>query len=507
MVWAASGEGWSNARRFGPEHTNRAFRRIARAIHLLRLRNMRMEGLAPPVPAPRYGSPIAGSVVTKFVAILLVGTIAWASLLRSTKEVPVFGDEPGWVAASSREADLFLAGRFDWNLWNEKDFGAYGPMNPPLGKLALGLPLRVGDASVPHRALWDWSLDEAGNRSMGNIPPQDLLVRGRRIAAAQAALFVMIVCALGWEIGGVGIGLLAAALLCFHPTWREIGSLVLTDMLLNAILLAMAFPAIRWLKRPTRERGFAPLLLMAFLAGAAGAVKPTGFVLGLLFIASVAIVRLIRLKDAKGAFVGAAVAFLVSGATMVAFDPWLWPNPAEVSPKAIPGEVGVALELLKGPDPFVSIEREVDRMPSLNALVRPAWIVVRARNWKNLVVFQKSLPSLQWHRPRLLELMDWIFLRFVSFPGEALFMLAGTWFAIASAVRSMREGRFGSAAPVLVVLLFTAAASAYTFALVVLPVPRYLLPLYGLMQLLAAFGIVGVLRLVVGRKTGATSSR
>lgn len=497
MVWESSQEEWSNARRFGPEHTNRTFHRIARAIRLLRFRNMHMEGLAPPIPVPRPGSPIAGSVITKIVALLLVGAIAWASLLRSTSAGPVFGDEPGWIAASSREADLFLAGRFDWNLWNEKDFGAYGPMNPPLGKLALGLPLRVGDASVPHRALWDWALDEAGNRSEGNVPPQDLLVRARRIAAAHAALFVVIVCALGWEVGGAGVGLLAAALLCFHPTWREIGPQVLTDMFLNALLLAMAFPAIRWLKLSVRKRGLAPLVLMAFLAGAAGAVKPTGIVLGFLFIASVAMVRAIGTREAKGTLVGAAMAVLVSGATMVAFDPWLWPNPAEVSPRAIPGEVGVALELLKGPDPFVALEREVGRMPSINALARPAWIVVRARNWKNLVAFQKSLPSLQWQRPRLLELTNWIFLRFVSFPGEALFMVAGVWFAIAAAFRYVREGRSGGAAPVLVVLLFTSAALAYTFALVVLPVPRYLLPLFGLLQLLAAFGIVGTLRHVV----------
>lgn len=460
---------------------------------------MRMEALVPHVFGTRLRSPAAVSFATRIVALFLVGLFAWASLLRSTSTAPVFGDESGWFAASSREADLVLAGRFEWNLWNANDYGAYGRMNPPLGKLALGLPLRVGASTPPHAKLWDWSLDEAGNRAVGNVPPQDLLVRGRRIAAAHAALFVVVVCALGWEIGGVGIGLLAAALLCFHPTWREIGSQFLTDMPVNSLLLAMALPAIRWLKRPPRERGFAPLFLMGLLAGAAGAVKPTGIVLGILFIAATAIVRAIRTREAKGTLVGATMALLLSGASMVALDPWLWPNPTAVSPKAIPGEAGIVLDILRKPDPYVTLEREVDRFPSLNALVRPAWIVVRARNWKNLVGLQKSLPSLQWQGPRLLELMEWMFLRFVSFPGEALFMLAGAWFAISATYRGVRDGWSDGAAPPLVFLLFTGTALVYTLALVVLPVPRYLLALFALLQLISAFGIVGVLRLVVRR--------
>lgn len=440
------------------------------------------------------------SVTTRIVVLLLVGVFAWASLLPSTSTNPVFGDEVGWISASSRAADLFLSGRFDWDLWNARDFGAYGTMNPPVGKLALGIPLRVGDTAAPFEGLWDWSLDEAGNRSKGNIPPPALLLRGRWVAAAHSALFVVVICALGWEAGGAGVGLLAAALMCLHPTWREIGPLVLTDMLLNAILLAMAFPAIHWLRRPASDRGLASLFLMALLAGAAGAVKPTGVVLGLLFIASAAVARAIGCRNAKRSLVGASMAAVVACAVMVAFDPWLWPNPRDVSPKAVPREMLVARGLLKTHGPIDAFEQGAQRTPSINALARPAWIAVRARDWKNLVAFQKTLPSLQWRGPRLLELADWILFRFVSFPGEALFMLAGGWFALASPFRLMREGRLGNAMPTLVVLLFAAVAAVYALVLVILPVPRYLLPLFALLQVLAAFGIAGMLRRLFERE-------
>lgn len=423
------------------------------------------------------------------VGVMLVGAAAWLSLLPATRESPVFGDEIGWITASSRTADLVLSGDFDWNHWNMESYQAYGPMNPPLGKLALGFPLRAGNSAPSFEGLWDWSLDEAANRERGNLPASDLFLAARRTAATHAAALVVVVGILGWAMGGLATGLIAAGLLCIHPTWRDTAPLVLTDMLLVAVLVSMAFPAIRLLRRPHRDLALGPLVWLGLLMGTAAAIKPTGLILGCLCLLSVQAFRSLRSRTIASPFFGTLAAAAISAVTLVALDPWLWPDVRQAGPSELLRECPVVVDALQSPNPLATLEARRKAFPSIHAIARPAWIFVRAMHWKHLVGHQKSLPSLQWEAVRPVVLGKWILVGLVSFPGQMLFVLLGVW----GAFRERDEG--GTiAVPSLVVLLFTLATFVYVFALVVIPVPRYLLPLFALQQVLSAQGLLFALR-------------
>jgi hypothetical protein len=425
----------------------------------------------------------------KFAVLVLVGVLAWASLLPATRTSRVFGDEIGWISASSRAADLVRSGDFDWDAWEMSSLGAYGAMNPPVGKLAIGLPMRLGNPAPPFDGLWDWSLDEVGNEGKGNLPPRDELLKARRIVAMHSALLVVAVCALGWSLGGPSVGLIAAALLCVHPTWRATGPLLLTDMLHGFLLVLMAFPAIGLLRRADHDRGLFQMVLLGSLMGVAAAVKPTGLVLGGMFVLSIALYRAVRSRRIGIAFQGVLAAFLVSGATLVALDPWLWPDLGSARPSAVLRETPAALGALRSPQPIATLEARREEYPAVQAVARPAWIFIRAMQWKHLVAFQRSLPSLQWQGPRLVVLADWLLLRKNSFAGEFVFVLIGLFGVFMGLARRSRTETIASA-PAKVVILFTVAASVYVLALVVLPVTRYLLPLQVLLLVLAAQGIV-----------------
>ena len=425
----------------------------------------------------------------KFLAFALVGGFAFVSLLPATKSSPIFGDEIGWISASSYTADLLRSGRFDWRFWNTDSFGSYGSLNPPIGKLALGLPMRIGNQNPPFQRLWDWSLDETGNRIRGNLPPQDLLLFARRIAALQSALLVVVACALGWEVGGPTTGLLAAGLLCLLPTWRGTGSLVLTDMLSCAIVLSMAFPAIRLLRRPDGDRGRGPMITLGLLLGLAGGVKPTGFVLGGLFLSVILAYRVLRSRRILRQLPWTIGALAIAAATMVALGPWLWPASGAAGSGEILREVPVALAAVCSRYPIESLRVHRDQREAMRSLGRPALILLRARRWKSLVAFQRTLPQLQWEGPRMLVLLDWMLFRLVVFPAEPLFVLVGIW-GLARTVRPQEIGGSPRPGPGLVPVLFSAAAFVYVMFLVILPVERYLLPLLALFQILAADGIL-----------------
>lgn len=425
---------------------------------------------------------------SRLPVLVLVGGLAWASLLPSTRTSPIFGDEISWISVSSYTVDLVRSGRFDWKFWNTDAFGAWGPMNPPLGKLALGLPLRLGNPDPPFRGYWDWSLDEQENRARGNLPPPALLEAARKVAALHAALLVAVVCALGWEVGGIAVGLLAAGMLCLHPTWRETGPLVLTDMLLCSILVSMAFPAMALLRRPDRDRGIGPMIVLGLLLGIAAAIKPTGLVLGGMFLLAVLGLRVLRTRRMRPQVPGAVLTFLVAGGAMVALDPWLWPAPGSARPVEIAREARLAVAVARAPQPLAAYRENRTRLSGFESLVRPALVVVRAHRWRNLVDIQRTLPGLGWDRPRAIVLLDWLLFRLVAFPGEPIFCLVGIWRAVADCHAKPGEDGFRLGSGV-VPALFGVVAFAYTLSLVVLPVERYLLPLLAILQLLAAQGL------------------
>lgn len=425
----------------------------------------------------------------KLPVLALVACLAWLSLLPNTRTTPIFGDEVSWIASSSYTSDLVLSGTFDWSHWNPTDLGPYGPMNPPLGKLALGLPLRLGNHVAPFHRLWDWSLNEQENRAQGNLPSPALFQSARRVAATHAALLAAVVCALGWEVGGLSLGLLAAGLLGIHPVWRQIGSMVLTDMLLCSALLLMAFPAIRLLRRSNTDRGLGPMAALGLLMGIAAAIKPTGLVMGGFFLAATVAFRALRSRRVRPHVTGLTAALVVAGSTMVALDPWLWPDPMAARPSVILREAPLAFNALSSPHPVAALQARRPQLGGLESLGRPALVLVRAKQWKNLVEVQRTLPSLQWEAPRILVLSGWLLWSLVSFPGEAIFVLVGIWGTLRT-LKSTPDGGGRSYGPSTVLALIAAAATAYTMLFVVLPVPRYLLPLFALLQLLAAHGIL-----------------
>ncbi|HSN76653.1 MAG TPA: hypothetical protein VL334_16400 [Anaerolineae bacterium] len=95
-----------------------------------------------------------------FAACLAVVVVLSISYFLVVDRAPLFnGDESGWISAGFHYADLLLSGDFSREVWECRDCGAWGSLNPHLGKLLIGVPLALFADARLNGALANWMFD------------------------------------------------------------------------------------------------------------------------------------------------------------------------------------------------------------------------------------------------------------------------------------------------------------------------------------------------------------
>jgi hypothetical protein len=212
---------------------------------------------------------------------VLAWLAAWLFLDSRVPDAPFSGDESGWISASLASTRLVLDGGWqDYDHWEPPAAGAWGSLNPPLGKWLLGVPLSVyvRREGVRFDRYYNFWATGRENLLRGNVPPLSLLLAARRIVAFYGSLAVLLLVLLGWRIRNLWTGLAAGAAALGDPLFRTVSTTVWLDAIFLLFFLLVAGmlvgaaqtedPAARW-----RKFGGA-----GFLAGMLGLIKISGLV-------------------------------------------------------------------------------------------------------------------------------------------------------------------------------------------------------------------------------------
>jgi 4-amino-4-deoxy-L-arabinose transferase-like glycosyltransferase len=175
------------------------------------------------------------------------------------------------------EGDHIFAG---YESWKAKDFGL-NPEHPPMVKMVatiplLGLPLKVpalqgrffkAEAYLDGRELLFRNGPEYG--------ADTLIFRVRLAAGIFVVVLAVLVFLAGWEMFGVGAGLIALTLFCFEPNLLAHGAYVTTDMAVSCMLFGAVYAFYRYVRVPTVGR----LVVVGVMSGLALAAKHSAVLL------------------------------------------------------------------------------------------------------------------------------------------------------------------------------------------------------------------------------------
>ncbi len=194
----------------------------------------------------------------------------------------------------------------------------------------------LGKQDLPPRPGWDWGLHYADDVATGHMPSDAVLTAGRTAALIYFALSIIAMFGIGWQFGGRLVAYIASALYTLNPIILVNGRRALVESALLCFGLLAIWIAAQIAKRLEKgDKGLwgwwtalmvsSGLTLVSkysgtiFIAGAFGGV----------FIAE--IVRAFRGKRQYGSLISSTVKLTVSGllalALTVALSPALWNNP------------------------------------------------------------------------------------------------------------------------------------------------------------------------------------
>ncbi|MBX3178947.1 MAG: hypothetical protein KF886_16450 [Candidatus Hydrogenedentes bacterium] len=415
------------------------------------------------------------------------------------------GDEAGWIPASLRAAEAFLAGDFRPSSWTGEGLSTYGNMNPPAGKLMIGVPLilwqRAFYPAESGAAVYHWNQSIENNIIHGRVPPLPLLYAARSICAFYGALncvlvFVMATWALRFEIG-----LIAAALTMLNGTFLNLATNAMTDMpyLLALLCAGLALMALLEARKPRRVLSLA--LLCGVCAAIAYSIKVAGLVLiGALFLAAMvlrprATAPGMRWRVAAVAVFGAAAVLLP-----LLMNPFFWPDPArwdgaalreEIQRVRTPGageelpgwgEIWAELAVAGHARPLVSAH-----YPQIANLLKPLEMPLLFFRWKTLMRNQaRTIVGEDKGPPGIPEILNRVAWSLATFPGAALFLLAGLGALVFRAVHGWaREPGSAAIYPLLAFLVNL----LFLMLFLVLPWPRYYLAAIVASNILVAVGL------------------
>lgn len=431
------------------------------------------------------------------VGLLAVALLATVVLYRQARLTPFDGDETGWISSGVYYTDLLLARDFAWDKWQCRACGPWGGLNMPLGKWAIGAPLKLYYAAtpgaVPFMRFYDFERSLAQNQAEGRVPPAAVLAAARLACAAFGVLCCLLLFCLGYWWLNRAAALLAVVLLLLTDGFVQQATRAMTDVHYLTFLLAGGLASGLLLQRADRRGLVAAAILAGLAAGLAAAVKVTGILVGGLVFATllayVAALHRLRLRTALRA---AALFLVVAIAIVYLLNPFFWPDWQQLDATALLHDARSLLAAaVSGQLGAAPISQSFPQVGHLTHIIEFPQMFLR---WRAFM--QTQLPIGDWTEPRLLAIHRSLFVNLAAFPFEWVLLLIG---AAAAGRRVIAAWRRAQTAPALAPLVFFAVNYFFVLFLVQLNWPRYYLPTAVAGKLLVAYGIVVVFEGLVGR--------
>jgi hypothetical protein len=415
------------------------------------------------------------------VGVLIVILLASVIIFGALDDAWFHEDEAGWISAGYHYSDALLAGDFSWRTWACPECHAWGSLNMPLGKLLIGLPLRLySNANRGGEAffgLYDGSRSHAENVADGRVPPADILQRGREAAAVFGVLTCVLLFVLGYYLAGWLAGLLAVGLTLANNTFIYMATQAMTDIHYNFFLLAVCLASGYYVAQATDRRRLWAGLAAGILTGLACSVKITGLAIGAALFAGLVVYSLALRRITWRVLVRDSIVFgLAALAVIYLLNPVFW---LDFSPGSASPEPGIPQHIVAIWDPPTHPPQGLARLAEFPRLF------VR---WNALMASQQNIGK--WTGPRGLVIQQQTFVGQISFPIEALFLLAGFVFCIYQVARCWQRRQITR---LVVPPVYFLVNYLLLLGFLQLNWPRYYLPVEIAINMLAAIGVVAVL--------------
>jgi 4-amino-4-deoxy-L-arabinose transferase-like glycosyltransferase len=419
-------------------------------------------------------------------ASLIVPLLLSLYLWIGTPHVPLHGDEPTQMYMGRDTYYLLVQGDFARVRYDprspEPDQQELRLLNGTLPKYLIGLGMiQMGYTLDNWQKPYDWGADFAYNRANGHIPPDETLAALRYPHTALTIAALWGVYALGWALGGAGVGTVAALAFGLNPAVLLDGRRLMMEAALLAFSVwsaAATWGVLRGLLRPSWPRWGLPLALaFGLLSGLALASKHTAiFTVGALWLALSGglIYRLVRVTRAHALrwLLSGLAALLVMVGVFYALNPAWWGDPLGRAQTVL----ALRQDLLRGQTAFFG--GYADFADQTAGFFRQAFAV------------QPQYYQVDTWRAPLAEAIRAY--EAGGFAGLSVGALGGLAWLIASLVGVIALLRRGAAGGLL--LVWGAAMISLTWLITPLEWQRYYLPIYPWLALVGALGVAQLAR-------------
>lgn len=444
-----------------------------------------------------------------FVAMVLIAYAFWqwhalTAMKVSSNQTHV--DERGWIASALAYCDLLYTGDFSPADWEQRNLGAFGNLNPHLGKVMLGTPAYFTAKKLrmhyrPQDRLTMRDTDGLCSKGVPR-PPLKIYHAARNTAkfwaGLTAATLILSVC---W-LFGTWAGVIFSFTLLWNRTFRINSAFALTDMpylfLLNIALIA----GVLVLRARSRGALLAVTALLGIGAGLATSVKVTAIVtLSIYTIALLGTLVYLKRAGIRRAAAGFGVYLVAALVVIFALDPFFWPDLSAIDLDAAAEEVTLVRDPASAGVSWNDedslwksmTETELDysvvraKAPHLRAMLRPLEYPLLYPRWGRLfeALGQRFPRNSTW------EIVRESLTGHTSSMFEVALFALGFYVTAKATVASLRNGVAPAALAILAYVTIQLAFLIY--ALPVGGMARYVLPFLVVSKVLVALGMLAAL--------------
>ena len=256
---------------------------------------------------------------------LLWTLLLFAAMLAGAGSAPFHGDEATQIFMSRDFAWQFLTGDFDRLRYSDTPPDAQEQelrlLNGTLNKTLIGLAWHLADFRVDElNEQWDWTASWEHNLADGHMPAEPLLRAARWPSALLMAGGVFLIFALGRQTGGPATAFLASLAYALNPTLLLNGQRAMMEGGLIFFSLLSLLAALRF----ARSGALWPALLLGLGSGLALAAKHSAVFTLLAIFAGCG---LYLLRQRPRALLRLALAGALALLLFLALNPAWWANP------------------------------------------------------------------------------------------------------------------------------------------------------------------------------------
>lgn len=250
----------------------------------------------------------------------------------SLSNTPYHGDESGWVRASLHVAERLENGNFEPAAWEFEKDGAWGNLNPPLGKFIFSLAhftmSRNEDGALPAPPeKYYFGHNYRKNLAKGRVATEELRRPLQYVSLLFGALLLITIITLMRHIRGPGAAHLATLLVIFTPQFQLLTKQAMTDVMYAFFCFLTWLCGIWAVESDSVRQMYGRFFISALVAGLACTVKPAALLLLMPFLFAIALTLYLRkIANMPHALVLSSGMLVLISAVCIILNPYFWPD-------------------------------------------------------------------------------------------------------------------------------------------------------------------------------------